>query len=105
MTWYTNAMQLNPYDAYAPVGCGMCLDRLGETRAATPYFEMAARNDPQNNYIDLEEARHCIELGDFPAAKKWLDAAQKWAATAVAYEEWRKLEEFMNDDPLLKGHK
>ncbi len=103
MPWYTNAMQLNRFDAYAPVGCGKCLDRLGQTHEATRYFEVAARNDPQNNDIDLEEARHCIELGDFPAARKWLDQAQKWAATPVAFEESRKLERFI-DDPLNKGH-
>jgi tetratricopeptide (TPR) repeat protein len=105
MPWYAKAMQLNRFDAYAPVGCGMCLDRLGQTRAATPYFEVAARNDPQNNYIDLQEGRHCIELGDLAAAKKWLDEAQKWAATEVAFQEWLKLKYFMNDDPLLKGQK
>jgi O-antigen ligase len=106
MTWYARAMQLNRFDAYAPVGCGMCLDRLGQTSAATPYFALAARNDPENNYIDEQEGRHCIELGDFVAAKKWLDAAQKWggAAFPAAAEEGRKLQDFMND-PLLKGHK
>jgi hypothetical protein len=53
----------------------------------------------------LEEGRHCIELGDFAAAKKWLDAALKWGATPTAYEEWLKVQRFMNDDPLLRGHK
>jgi tetratricopeptide (TPR) repeat protein len=104
MTWYAKAMQLNRFDAYAPVGCGMCLDRMGETKAATPYFELAARNDPQNNYIDLEEGRHCIELGDFASARQWLLDARKWAQTDVAYEEAQKLERFMNDN-LLTGHK
>jgi len=103
--WYASAMRLNRFDAYAPVGCGMCLDRLGQTRAATPYFEAAARNDPQNNYVDLQEARHCIELGDLATAKKWLDSANKWGATPTEFEEWMKLQEFIHDDPLLKGHK
>jgi Flp pilus assembly protein TadD len=38
MTWYAKAMQLNRFDAYAPLGCGMCLDRLGETREAHALF-------------------------------------------------------------------
>jgi O-antigen ligase len=104
MTWYAKAMQLNRFDAYAPVACGMCLDRLGQPQAATPYFEVAARNDPQNNDIDREEGRHCIELGDFVTARKWLDAAQKWAATDETRAESQKLDYFMNNDPLLKGH-
>ncbi len=104
-TWYAAAMQLNKFDAYAPVGCGMCLDRLGQTQAATPYFEVAARNDPENNDIALEEARHCIELGDLATAEKWLDATRRWGTTPTAIEEWVKLQEFMHDDPLTKGHK
>ncbi len=105
LTWYSNAMQLNRFDAYAPVGCGMCLDQLGQTQAATPYFEVAARNDPRNNFIALQEGRHCIELGDFAGAKKWMYATLMWETTPTENEEWVKLQEFMNDDPLLKGHK
>jgi O-antigen ligase len=103
--WYAAAMQLNRFDAYAPVGCGMCLDRLGQTQAATRYFEVAAHNDPDNNDIALEEARHCIELGDLQTAEQWLLATHRWATTPTAIEEWMKLQEFMHDDPLTKGHK
>jgi O-antigen ligase len=99
MTWYAKSMQLNRFDAYAPVGCGLCLDRLGQTQEATRYFKVAHRNDPHNCYIALEVGRHCIELGDLAAAKRWLgvDGALKVAATDVALEEYQKLERFMAD--------
>jgi MFS family permease len=100
MTWYAQAMQLNPFDAYAPLACGMCLDRLGQTRAAKPYFELAHRNDPHNTYIALEEGRHSIELGDYAAAKQWFDDALKMEASAVAVAETQKLERIMTN-PLF----
>jgi tetratricopeptide (TPR) repeat protein len=96
MPWFAKAMQLNRFDAYAPVRYGMCLDRLGQTQAATPYFEVGARNDPQNNEIDLQAGRHCIEMGDYAVAKQWLDKAVKVAMTPAAYDEWLMLHDFMN---------
>jgi O-antigen ligase len=104
MTWYAKAMQLNPYDGYPPVACGMCLDRIGHTWEATPYFEMAHQNDPHNTYIALEEARHSIELGDLAAAKKWFNDSFKWDGdvTPVAVAEEQKLERMMAD-PLWKA--
>jgi tetratricopeptide (TPR) repeat protein len=102
--WYGRAMCLNRFDAYAPVGCGMCLDRMGLIRQATPYFELAHRNDPNNTYIALEEGRHCIELGDFAAARQWLNDAMRVAATEVAWEEAQKLQRMMAD-PLFAAPK
>ncbi len=104
LTWYAKAMQLNRFDAYAPIGCGMCLDRLGKTKEAAPYFAVAHRNDPHNCYIALEEGRHCIELGDLAAAKPWMDDAIRVAGTPVAYAEWEKLWRMMSD-PIFKTQK
>jgi hypothetical protein len=44
-------------------------------------------------------------LGDLQTAEKWLLATHRWATTPTAIEEWMKLQEFMHDDPLTKGHK
>jgi O-antigen ligase len=97
MPWFAKAMLLNRFDAYAPCRYGMCLDRLGQTQAATPYFALAVRNDPQNNEIDLQTGRHCIELGDYELAKEWLDKAVKFAMTPVAFKEWLMLHDFMSN--------
>jgi O-antigen ligase len=95
MPWYASAMQLNPFDAYPPLACGMCLDRLGETRAATPYFDLAHRLDPHNEYLALEEGRHCMEMGDYAAAKQWFSDANRSPGSIVAWEEMQKLERMM----------
>jgi O-antigen ligase len=73
--WFALAARLNPFDAYSLVGCGMCLDRIGRIRDATPYFQRAARDDPNNSYIALEEGRHCVALADYPAAQRWFERA------------------------------
>jgi tetratricopeptide (TPR) repeat protein len=103
LTWYGKSMRLNRFNAYAPVGCGLCLDRLGQWPEATRYFKLAHRVDPHNCYIALEVGRHCIEIGDLAAAKEWIvQGALRVAATDVAIAEAEKLERFMAD-PLHKA--
>jgi len=102
MTWYARAMQLNPFDAYAPTGCGLCLDKLGRTAEATPYFEVAHRNDPHNCYIALEQGRHCVELGDYAAARLWIEDSRKVGATETSVEEAKKLERMLADPLFAK---
>jgi len=103
-TWYAKAMALNRFDAYAPLGCGMCLDRLDETEKATPYFEAALQNDPHNCYVALELGRHCIELGELEAAWRWFSGgAMRRAATEVAIAETQKLERNMADPLYVAG--
>jgi O-antigen ligase len=101
LTWYSKAMQLNPFDAYAPAACGMCLDRIGHApEEATRYFVRAIRNDPHNTYIDLEAARHCIELGELAAARRWLqNGALRWSGPFldVANAQTQKLYQLMAD--------
>jgi Tfp pilus assembly protein PilF len=95
MPWYSQAMQLNPFDAYAPLAYGMCLDRLGQTQAAAAYFDLAHRLDPHNEYVAREEGRHCIELGDYAAAHQWLLDANRSPGSPVSLEELQKLERLM----------
>jgi O-antigen ligase len=98
MKWYTQAMQLNRFDAYAPVAYGKCLDRIGNVEAATPYFVMAIQNDPYNCYIAMEAGRQCVELGELAVALRWMKyGALTMDASDVAIEEWQKLERFMAD--------
>ena len=96
--WYAQAMKLNPFDAYAPIGFGMCLDWLGQTQEATPYFRTALQDDPHNCFVSLEIGRHCITLGELAAARLWLrNGAQRVAATEVATAEAIHLDNLLND--------
>ena len=102
MTWYAKSMLLNPFDSYAPLGCGMCLDRINaDPEQATRYFLIAIHNDPHNTYLALETARHCIELGELAAARNWIqNGAFMWDApdtTDLALQEIQKLDRLMAD--------
>jgi len=101
MTWYAKAMQLDPFDAYAPVACGKCLDRIGGSpEESTRYFVKALQNDPHNTYIAMELGRHCIELGELAAARRWMwDGGLKWSSesTDVDVGEIQQLDRLMAD--------
>jgi len=108
LDWFARGMRLNPFDAYAPAGCGMCLDRIGRTNEATPYFARAARNDPNNSYIVFEEGRHSAALGDYPAAKRCFERALDHPWSRQGWEEMLAekglLEEHMAD-PIFMAPK
>ncbi len=96
--WFALAARLNPFDAYSLVGCGMCLDRIGRAREATPYFQRAARDDPNNSYIALEEGRHCVALADYPAAQRWFERAIQHPSSE---QEWL---DALGEKELLERH-
>src|SRR5690606_29099581 len=39
MEWFDRAMKLNPYDGYAFMRYGMCLDWLGRANESEPYYD------------------------------------------------------------------
>jgi len=72
MDWFTRGMNLNPYDSYNYLGCGMCLDWLGRHEEAGIYFNRADALDP-NNYFDAANIGwHHVQAGDYAAARPWL---------------------------------
>jgi O-antigen ligase len=101
MAWYAKAMQLDPFDAYAPVACGKCLDRIGGSpEEATRYFVKALQNDPRNTYVAMELGRHCIELGELAAARRWMvDGGLRWSSESTDLDvgEIQQLDRLMAD--------
>jgi O-antigen ligase len=73
MTLYEKSMALNPLDAFVPLRYGMCLDWLGKTNEAGPWFDRAAKLDPINYHIIYYCGRHFVELGDYKTAEEWFD--------------------------------
>jgi O-antigen ligase len=71
MQWYAKSMATNPLDAYVPMRYGMCLDWLGETNQATPYFDLAEKLDPNSYHVAFFIGRHYMEVGDYEAAEQW----------------------------------
>lgn len=86
MTWYAKSMAANPLDALPPLRYGMCLDWIGQTNEATPYFYKAEKLDPNNVYVATCVGRHYMELHDYAAAKKWFEHSKaiKWST----YADW-----------------
>jgi O-antigen ligase len=97
MQWYAKSMASNPLDAFVPMRYGMCLDWLGETNQASVYFGLADRLDPNNGHVALFQGRHCVELGDYPAAKRWFQRSVDLCGDSVAFWSLYMLNERMAD--------
>jgi tetratricopeptide (TPR) repeat protein len=71
LVWFRRAMELNPYDARARIGYGMCLDWLGRTEEAGRYFEEARRLDGNQYMVAARVGWHLFQIHDYPAARQW----------------------------------
>ena len=72
VTWFATASRLNRYDPMPPLRLGMCLDWLGRTAEATPYFRRAFDLDPNGYPILAHLGWHYFQLEDYAEAKQWL---------------------------------
>ena len=75
MAWFQRAWTLNPYDGYARLRYGMCLDLLDQHRQATPYFLAAEKLDPNGAFTLTHVGWHYCQLEDWATAKKYLQLA------------------------------
>jgi tetratricopeptide (TPR) repeat protein len=73
LTWYERTAQLNPHDSYAPLRTGMCLDWLGESSRAEPFYRQAEALDPVGYYTAANIGWHFVQIGDYAAARFWLE--------------------------------
>ncbi len=89
MEWFERGMKLNPWDGYNYLRYGWCLDWTGRQSESQPYFSKAEQLDPNGYYTMFYIGKHFVELGDFAAARPWLErslrldynnnvAAQNW---------------------------
>ncbi len=92
LTWYERTLQLNPRDAYATLRTGMCLDWLGESAKAEPFYRQADALDPAGYYTAANIGWHFVQTGDYSAARLWLERslllqpASHWANGAWVLE-------------------
>ena len=102
--WFSAGMTINRFDPRFPLRIGMCLDWIDHANDATQYFDIAERLDPNNYYIALEDGRHCVALGEYQDAKRWINRSLQLAWSTNA---WVSLN-FLNDhnpDPAAKPPK
>jgi len=72
MHWYAQGMRLDPFDGYNYLRYGMCLDWLGQSAEAGPYFSRAEALDPNGYYTVANIGWHYVQVGDYAAARAWL---------------------------------
>jgi len=73
MQWYARARNLDPYDAYSYLRHGMCLDWLGRHDQAGGFFSQAEVLDPNGYYTVALGGWHCVQNGDYAAARPWFE--------------------------------
>jgi len=49
----------------------MCLDWLGRSGEAEPFYQQAEQRDPNGYYMVANIGWHYVQLGDYAAAKEW----------------------------------
>lgn len=75
MTWFERAWRLNPYDGYARLRYGMCMDLLGERQQATRYFLRALELDPNGAFTLSHVGWHYCQLEEWEKALNYLQQA------------------------------
>jgi hypothetical protein len=76
MVWFKRAMKLNPYDAQARIGLGMCLDWLGRPADAAPLFKEAERLDPNHYSVPARVGWHYFQTQDYTRARDWFEKSR-----------------------------
>lgn len=86
MHWFEISMRLNPYDGYSWMRYGMCLHWLGRHPEAGPYFDQAAKLDPNGYYMVAHQGWHRLQLGDLEEARAWFvrSLQLKWPGNPIA---------------------
>lgn len=99
LVWYSRGTNANPYEAYNYLGLGRCLDWLALGRPerqemheqARTYFLRADELDPNGYWTSSFVGWHYVQVGDYAAAKPWLERSLKLQRTdnpfAAAYLE------------------
>jgi tetratricopeptide (TPR) repeat protein len=108
MLWYGRGTNTNPYDCYNYLKFGQCLDYLGRTNEALPYFLRADELDPNGYFTSALVGWHYREIGDFAACRAWserslrLERTNNPAEVNLRIANDRLLENAMRPDPAKR---
>jgi len=81
MQWFERSMALSPYDPYAPLRQGMCLDWLGRFKEAEPFYDRAVQLDPRGHFTAAHIGWHYLQINDYPAAQAWFERSLSLQST------------------------
>lgn len=76
MEWFNKSMELNPYDPHGFIGCGQCLDEIGDHAAAAAAFKQAETIDANGWFTQARIGWHHFQTEDYVTAKQWLLRSQ-----------------------------
>lgn len=81
MLWYGRGTNTNPFDGYNFLGYGQCLDYVGQTNEALPYFNRADELDPNGYFTSAIIGWHYRETGDYAACRTWSERSLRLQRT------------------------
>lgn len=81
MLWYSRGTNTNPFDGYNYLGYGQCLDYLGKTNEALPFFMRADELDPNGYFTAAIIGWHYREAGDYAACRTWSERSLRLQRT------------------------
>jgi tetratricopeptide (TPR) repeat protein len=86
LKWFDLGRQLNPFDGYCYLRCGMCLDWVGKHEEAEPYFRQADALDPNGYFTAAWIGWHYVQVMDYAAAKTWFERSLRlqWKDNTIA---------------------
>jgi tetratricopeptide (TPR) repeat protein len=85
MEWYARGMRLDRYYGYDYLRYGMCLDWLGQSAEAGPYYSRAEALDPNGYYTVANIGWHYVQVEDYTAAREWLARSMRlhWQGNVI----------------------
>jgi tetratricopeptide (TPR) repeat protein len=103
--WYAQAMKLNPFDGYNYLGTGMCLDWLDRHAEAGPFYRRAESLDPNGYYTVAYIGWHYVQVGDYPAAREWLERSLRlqWTENVIGHSYLDLVEQKLAENASGKG--
>ena len=87
MDWYARSRRLNPHDSSGYLRAGMCLDWLGRSTAAAPFYAAAEARDPNGYFTVANVGWHYVQIGDYATAREWVLRSLKlqWNDNPIAH--------------------
>ena len=100
LEWYQRALALNRWDELSNIRAGMCLDWLGRTGEAEPYFIRAIEIDPNHWHARAMMGWHEFQKENYPVALEWFkkSLALNWTENPTAYTYFGLSEKYIRED-------
>jgi tetratricopeptide (TPR) repeat protein len=86
MRWYQRTYTLNPWEGYAYLRYGMCLDWLDRSDEAEEFFWKAEALDPNGYFMVAHVGLHYAHLRNWAAAREWFERSLRleWEDNPIA---------------------